>query len=272
MEFRLQHKITKLFALLPVLSLAFACTARSTGDVQRGRIVNYTLCQLPSDQGRGSLEGQWFSTPIPLVFDKEFYVTDNGNFMAPLRAAVETWNHWSRLKGFDIFRIVNDGTGQTAGRDIPDLSDCSQASYSAQVTDAVGIWKIQSYGPGINTRTSCGTQGKILPTGVQGQTDWIIQSGKIIGASILLNFEEFNAPGKLTIDVQSLLLHELGHVAGLLHSCNGSTSGSIDATSSPACGIAPAPYVNAVMFPFLLPAQERRALTQNDYSRINCLY
>jgi hypothetical protein len=31
-------------------------------------------------------------------------------------------------------------------------------------------------------------------------------------------------------------------------------------------------YANAVMFPFLEVAQQRRSLTQNDLSRVNCLY
>jgi hypothetical protein len=108
--------------------------------------------------------------------------------------------------------------------------------------------------------------------GVQGQTDWIIQNGKIIGASILLNFEGYNAPGQQRIDVESLLLHELGHVLGLLHSCNGSGNGGTDGTAAPMCAIAPTQYTSAVMFPFLQVNQERRQLQQNDYSRINCLY
>jgi hypothetical protein len=108
---------------------------------------------------------------------------------------------------------------------------------------------------------------------VQGQTDWITLNGRISGASVLLNFEQFNATGKLRVDVESLLLHELGHVLGLLHSCNGSTSDSTDSTSAPNCspGINPQ-YLEAVMFPFLEINLIRRKLQQNDYNRINCLY
>jgi hypothetical protein len=75
------------------------------------------------------------------------------------------------------------------------------------------------------------------------------------------------------VDVESLLLHELGHVLGMLHSCNGSTDGSIDGTSAPACqsGLN-SQYLEAVMFPFLEIGQLRRKLQQNDYNRINCLY
>jgi hypothetical protein len=140
------------------------------------------------------------------------------------------------------------------------------------------VWKINGTSRWHeNRRSSCGTNtdgspGRILPVGVQGQTDWIIQNGKIIGASILLNFEGYNAPGQQRIDVESLLLHELGHVLGLLHSCNGSGNGGTDGTAAPMCAIAPTQYTSAVMFPFLQVNQERRQLQQNDYSRINCLY
>lgn len=260
--------------ILPLIGLlAFqACTARPSKALQAGQVTNYTNCQLPADQGRGSFQGAWSGIPIPIVFDKDFYVTDEGEALGALRGAAESWNIWARLRGKTGLTILDDGSGISAGRDIPELTDCNQASYSSAITDAVGIWKIATSGFHRNARPSCLTQKKILPDGVQGQTDWIVQNGKISGASILLNFEGFNAPGKQLIDVESLLLHELGHVFGLLHSCNGSSEESTDGTSSPPCGSAPSAYVDAVMFPFLEVAQERRGLRQNDYNRINCLY
>jgi hypothetical protein len=259
-----------------ILSLALlsasACTARPSASGNAGRIINYTACQLPGDQGQGSLQGRWPSLPIPIVLDKDFYLTDEGEAINALKGAIESWNVWSRLRGLTAFDLQNDGTGVTAGMDIPELTDCNQASYSSAVPDLVGIWKISTHGFRRNARPSCLAQQKILPDGVQGQTDWIVQNGRIIGASILLNFEGFNAPGKRLIDVESLLLHELGHVLGLLHSCNGSSGDAIDGTSAPPCGLAPTQYIDAVMFPFLEVAQERRELRQNDYNRVNCLY
>lgn len=253
--------------------LATGCGVRAQNDSKL--ITNFTQCVIPADQGRGSFQGSWAGLPIPIAFDRDFYTADGGSVMPAFRAATATWNHWASLRGKQGFKIVNDGSGSTAGRDIPEITDCSQATYSASVTDAVGIWKIATAGFHANIRPNC---GRILPfdpatsSGVQGQTDWVVINGKITGASILLNFEGYNAPGRLRIDAESLLLHEMGHVLGLLHSCNGSTSGSTDGTSAPNCGNARDSYKTAVMFPFLEAQQERRNLNQNDYNRINCLY
>lgn len=268
--------LSKPFKNLIVLSLGIlsfhSCSARPSNAVANGRVVNYTNCQLPKDQGRGSIMGAWERLPIPVVMDNDFYLTDGGEAMPSLRGAIQTWNRWANVRGLTAFTIHNDGSGVGAGMEIPELTDCSQASYSGAVTDMVGIWKISTYGNHANQRESCGSQLKILPDGVQGQTDWVTLNSKIVGASVLLNFEGFNAPGKRVIDVESLLLHELGHVLGLLHSCNGSTDGASDGTSAPACSTARAAYTDAVMFPFLEVAQQRRQLEQNDYDRINCLY
>ena len=272
-------------SLIPILLLLplFACTVAPSSALNDGRVVNYTSCSLPADQGVGSLHGQWSSLPVSVVFDKDYYVADGGAAISSLRSAVGTWNSWAQLKGYaGAYSINNDGAGTTAGLDIPQLTDCTQASYSASLSGTVGIWKITGAGYHANRRASCGTNsdgtpGKILANGVQGQTDWIIQSGRIVGASILLNFADYNSPGQQAIDVESLLLHELGHVLGLLHSCNGSSGNSSDSTTAPACVVGgsiavSSQYANAVMFPFLQVAQLRRNLTQNDLSRVNCLY
>jgi hypothetical protein len=264
----------RVFFPILILLLLFACTVAPSSTL---------TCALPKNQGVGSLHGQWLSLPVSLVFDKDFYVANNGDAMPSLRSAVGSWNVWAQLKGHSgAYSLKNDGTGSTAGLDIPALTDCSQASYSASLSGTVGVWKITGAGDHTNQRASCGlssdgSNGKLLANGVQGQTDWIIQAGRITGASILLNFADYNSPGRQALDVESLLLHELGHVLGLLHSCNGSSGNSVDSTTAPACfsgGVlaVDSPYANAVMFPFLEVSQLRRNLTQNDLSRVNCLY
>ncbi len=257
------------FFLLCVAFLASACSARAPGNGDPDRITNFTGCVLPKDQGQGSLQGAWSSLPIPIVFDKDFYVTDQGEAMPALRNAVNTWNNWAGMRGMQAFSIRLDGSDSTAGMEIPEITECVQEAYSSSVTDMVGIWKIATSGFHRNRRPSCLTQQKILPDGIQGQTAWVSRGRSIVGASVLLNFENYNAPGKQLVDVESLMLHELGHVLGLLHSCK---SGDSDQTSSPYCDAAASKYRDAVMYPGLATAQERRSLRQNDYNRVNCLY
>lgn len=274
---KINTKIPLIFIGLVSVFATMACTAGKPTKSPNG-ITNYTSCSIPKDQGTGSLLGAWGTKSIPIVFDQDFYLTDSGETVSALRNAVLTWNAWATLKGFQIFRIINDGSGIAAGAHIPvntpsTSTPCLQSYYTTEsaLRGYVGVWKIQASGDGKNTRDTCSSVGgtKILDDGIQGSTDWITSGGKIVGASILLNFDAWNAPGKVRVDLESLLLHELGHVAGLLHSCNG---GGGDATTSVNCGSAPASYISAVMFPALLSSQIRRTLMQNDYNRINCLY
>jgi hypothetical protein len=210
------------------------------------------------------------------VFDKEFYEQDRGRNARALKRAVKTWNRWAKAKGKVAFVVADKGM------EIPELGDCSQASYTGALTNSVGVWKISGHGWHSNRRASCGTNadgspGKLLSYGVPAQVDWRMDGRRILGASVLLNFEDYNAPGKQEIDVESLMLHQLGHVLGLLHSCNGSHSDHIDSTTAPLCVAdgkltAPQEYVDAVMFPWLGMDQTKRDLGANDFHRVNCLY
>jgi hypothetical protein len=254
-----------------LLSLLHSFPALAADPIDRG-------CHLPVDQGMGSLHTSWSQLPIKLTFDSEFYVADGGMEARALERAVQTWNDWAKAKGKVAFVIERPGQGSG----IPELEECAQASYTEAHRSSVGVWKINGSGFRANRRPSCGAQpngspGKLLPFGVQGSTDWIVQNGKTAGASILLNFEDYNAPGKQRIDTESLMLHHLGHVLGLLHSCNGSNGDSMDATTAPACfdrGMpsAPADYLRAAMFPYLEVSEQKRALGQNDIDRASCLY
>ncbi len=257
-------------AILLITQFTAACSARpSDSATETGRITNFTVCALPSTQGEGSFQGKWAALPIPTVIDRDFYLANQGEQATEIKAAITSWNNWAVLKGLTAFSLQNDGSGLGAGAGIPITDDCNQATITNARTDVVGIWKIQAGGDGRNTRDVNGSTCQLLETGVQGKTDWTIVNGTITGASILLNFDGFNSPGESSLDTQSLALHELGHVLGLLHSCN---PGEGDTTTSIPCTEAPNRFLEAVMFPFLQISQIRRTILQNDYSRINCLY
>lgn len=236
---------------------------------KKGVVTNYTDCVLPDDQGEGSLQGSWGGIPIKVILDRDFYVADGGLQATAIKKAIDTWNRWGKLRGFNAFNIQNDGSGISAGAYIPAFEDSagnSQSMFTDYYSDGtVGIWKVRPGGDGRNLRGD----SLLLPIGMQGKTDWQMTNGYITGASILLNFDEYNRPGKSTLDVESLVLHELGHVLGLLHSCAGTGDGS----GAVSCGGGtPSQYLEAVMYPILGLSQLRRLLKQNDYNRVNCLY
>lgn len=226
-------------------------------------------CRLPREQGQGSLIGAWAKLPIRLVADRNLYLSDRGAGAKALKAAIKTWNDWAAQKGKVAFVLSND---DIQGQDFPDIGACTQTEITDASPQAVGIWMVTSSGKSSNRRRNCLSGRKLIPDGVQAQTDWSLNGAQIENASVLLNFEQFNMPGRGKVDLESLLVHELGHVLGLLHSCNGSGEESFDGASSLACASAPKDFVDALMFPYLARGKIRRDIRQNDLDRANCLY
>lgn len=89
-------------------------------------------------------------------------------------------------------------------------------------------------------------------------------------AQIDLNYEHFFSEGKPIPDLVTNIVHELGHVVGLNHSCGGTSSDFISCEDASL----PAEYKDAVMFPYDYSAdgQLKKKLKTNDQQRVNCLY
>ena len=90
-----------------------------------------------------------------------------------------------------------------------------------------------------------------------------------------LNYQGFFVSGRKVPDLQTIMLHEFGHLLGLYHSCD---SGSTKA-GTPNClsGTLKTEYRDAVMFPVFgfnedLTGEQKRELNENDQGRANCLY
>lgn len=228
-----------------------------------------TSCRLPTEQGQGSMIGSWEKLPITIVADRDLYLSEKGAGINALRSAIKTWNEWAARKGKVAFVLTLE---EKKGLDFPSTGACTHSEITNSVPEAVGIWKVTREGRSANRPKNCLSQRKLVANGVQAQTDWSLNGSKIENASILLNFDDFHGPAQSPVDLESLLVHELGHVLGLLHSCNGSGHDSFDATTSIACRDAPKEFTDALMFPYLHRGKIRRDIRQNDLDRANCLY
>jgi hypothetical protein len=111
-------------------------------------------------------------------------------------------------------------------------------------------------------------------------------NGQILDADIELNGVNFTfavvgeaaRPGVVVTDVQNTLVHELGHLVGLDHTCNDDTSrrpAPIDDQGGavPACSPQnrlPASITDATMFNFADPGETKKRIPQADDQRAWC--
>ena len=89
----------------------------------------------------------------------------------------------------------------------------------------------------------------------------------------MINFLTQLIPTAITLGVL-IFIHELGHLAGLNHSCEAK-----DKDGFPNCTAAniKQEYLFAVMFPIVvfsnnIDGEKRRQLQSNDQGRMNCVY
>jgi hypothetical protein len=220
-----------------------------------------TQCVVNADQTT-SFKGHWTSHPIPLaVVANDFTASE----LASLEAAIGTWNtFFNTSKGFELYLSNSSAsavpltTSSAGGARITSATACSQSLINPNgFSGSIMIYKnttTWTYGSAIMALTS------LCPETTSNSAYRMFTS-----AVMELNYIDYFQPGKPIPDLQTEVTHELGHVLGLDHSCNGD-----------ACTNAPADYASAVMYPTIgfngINGDVNRELQTNDQQRANCLY
>lgn len=208
---RRASKILLAFAALSLVGVMSACTRKLAPEASCNFVQN-------SDLQRVSWGSQ---TPVKLYIHESV----DPKYWPAIQAAVDTWNQ--EIPGKDLFKI--EGTGVT-GPATP-----SRDGYS--VIYMLNTWEADK--PNEQARTT------IYWTGNQ------IYEGdiRINAKNFSFNYQS-NSGTFFGVDLQSLVLHELGHVLGLAHT---SDAGSVMAVS-------------------LASGLERRAPSAGDLTDLRCEY
>ncbi len=239
-----------------------ACTLYGTNQSQP--VVK--TCLIPSDQS-GTVSAHWTITPIPIALASGAFSSDETSAIA---TAAQSWNtFFTASKNINIINYGTDASNVTVSNNSdPNQSGglCVQGILqNNQFSGNVVIYKMGTW-PSAYPQTAIAlTNFCTTPTTPYPQ---------MYMAVIEVNYQQFFVNGQKVPDLQSILLHELGHLIGLNHSCEAFTK-----TGTPNCNdpnLNP-DYVVASMFPSFSfdssgQGQQRRSLGTDDEERANCLY
>ncbi len=193
--------------------------------------------------------------PLKVVADDGFSSYE----YSEISAAVDEWNKTTTaLLGHPFFKLVSNSV--PTGIRNADPNDCNQ--------------KVGSEGEFFIVREESDSHWKTIGFNHQipGATVRCARGDAIEHQIILVNVSLIDQR-----QIQSVVLHELGHSIGLDHSCQGSG----DSPNFKSCGgfTAGHPYHEAVMYPWLSSSVKKNGapetktqLQENDKQRTSCLY
>ncbi len=256
------HLINLLLALTFIIAPGCALTGAGAPIV--------STCIIPSDQS-GSILGHWIVHPISLAFHAGDF---NSTELAAMTAAVDTWNtFFNGSKSFPIYTYGSSSSPMlTTNANAASSGLCSTAATSnGQFTTPIGIYKLTSW-PAYYSTSFIALTSSCSATGTTASSNG--QTYNTFSNSVMeINYQNFFVSGTEQPDLQSVFLHELGHLAGLDHSC-GSKPNMPSCTNTNLSS----DYLAAVMYPVFnfdsssFIGEQKRNLMPNDESRTNCLY
>ncbi len=219
-------------------------------------------CEIGADQG-GTISGVWEVRPIPIAFRVTNSTISNWTteeINAILQAA-RNWNTFFKASmGFPIFDI--GGASNPYITTDPLLSNVCQGTM---LSGGSFIKKMIIEKRNSNWSTA---QKDVLAI-----TDFCAPSGIMEYAQLRFNYQFFFNSNQSVPDLESLALHELGHIMGINHSCAGQQTNGFPLCADPGIDIG---YIEAVMFPGVnfngLVGELKRQLKNNDMGRTNCAY
>jgi hypothetical protein len=245
---------------LLLLLLGLSLLAGSSCALQDRKSSRSTqlACVLPTDQ-RYTLTGRWSLTPVQIAVQVGmFSVSEKYQIME----AARTWNDFfAESMGKSGVDYLEDGQLRESATPFGRPNCADTVVQDGRFIRSLGIFKT----------TSGWSQGSQV-IGATWTCDTSTRYGDMLtNAAIELNYQNFWGSNPQKPDLQTIVLHELGHLMGLKHSCSEGEAGI------PYCQSAPRLYTEAVMrpsfgfanYPF---GDQVRDLRENDESRMNCLY
>lgn len=257
-------------------------TQINSSDSAKSRAVS--TCVLPADQGNQSIIGMWL--PIyDKVPDSYLKVYIDPKFKAKgldgvVKAAVDTWNNFSST----TYKLrLMDYSEQPATAAFYAYKDASKDTDVKLSDYAPGNPKKEVYIYYVDSKVDWDTLYQFDKDAVGVTLSWWATDSSVrspntnvdnllLKSSLFINYSYF-FNGDKPVDLQSVVVHELGHVIGLDHSCGPVTAGDPRNHTTIQCPSSLShPYLQAVMYWQLQKQQVKRDLYGNDQERLNCMY
>lgn len=219
-----------------------------------------TDCVLPETQ-TNSLNGAWPTLAVPLAFRQNDWDTAE---QTAIKKAATSWNSFYKAsKNIPKALEFKPDTTQTP------FALCSNNIVPGdEFVNNVVVMKTTSGWPSAQSSVIALTLF-CLNFDNQGSTGL----PSVFNASMDFNFDDFNNDGQKKPDLQSIMLHELGHLLSMDHSCGVNKPGLLQCDSPEM----EQSFFSAVMFPTVsfpngINGEIKRSLEENDQGRANCLY